>query len=352
MCGRNRFLVPGEDGTMLCPKCRESGRVPCPTCGQPYAAGYGKQCPDCYYRSLLDKKVELDLAGFETAAMKLAFRKYADWLLRNYGPLKAALVVNKHYGFFQDMEKRWGEVPAYPDLLAFHGAEGLRRRRLAMRFLNEVGIVRIDYEARLADSETRRVQAIVDEFEGSHEARLELSRYRDSLLAAIDRSEMKIRTARLYLRAAAGLLETAGTWPPSQDDLRSYLRRVPGQRASLARFVGWMRKGLGIDLAMPGAPAKKRNLAGNPRAEKKLARLIREAGPSASYDDRKILEAALAFYHGIPVKALRELPEITCTPARDGGHVASIGGREYWLPSTYYAVSVSLRETASTPVPR
>lgn len=325
MCGKNRFLTES-----ICKTCNEKGYILCPECGHEYPAGYGKRCSDCYYLDLLDRKMKLSLGGLENQAMELLFRKYSEWLLCKYGSLKAAIVINKHFNFFQEVDQRWGEFPSYEMLLHFYGTEGLRRHRTPMNFLNETGIVHINHKKKEENSEERRIHQIVDEFEGTVQQAFSLAHYRNLLTESIKQDKLQIRTARLYLRAAANLLSQANTFPPSQNDVNRYLRKTPGQRASLTKFISYIETEWGNDLSLPAIRRKKHG-AGSPRSEKKLIRLIKASVKNPLYEDREILVAALEYYHGVPAKAIKAFGEIEVIYKSDRCEI-KLNNNSYWLP--------------------
>jgi len=330
MCGKNRFLVEGKS---ICKKCNEEGNIPCPECGQLYPAGQGRRCSNCYSLDLLDRKLKLSLSGLESVASQFVFRKYSEWLIRQYTPQKAAVVINKHFNFFQEVDQKWGAFPPYETLLKHYGAEGLRRHRTPIRFLDESKIIRIDQSKKLNSSESRRIEQIINEFNGTPQTKLVLNHYRTLLLGQTENKKLSIRTIRFYLRAAADLLESASAFPPSQNDIQHYLSKKPGQKASLTRFISHVNSEWVWDtkLCLPKTKHRKQQ-AGKLSAEKKLVRLLKTAGENASYDDEEILSAAIEYYHGVSRKILKTIGFTLRKENVSDGIFVTIQGVDYWLP--------------------
>jgi len=200
-----------------------------------------------------------------------------------------------------------------------------------MRFLDESGFIHIDQAKRIENSETRKISQIVDSFNGSPQYQFVLNHYRMLLLNQVENDSLSIRTARLYLRAAASLMEKAIGFPPSQNDIQRYLNKKPGQKASLTRFVSYVNSEWDIELGIPLIKRKKQR-SGNLTSEKRLIRLLKTAGESASYNDERILAAAMEYYHGIPEKMFRTFKNVKYQKEKTGGFVCLLGDNEYWLP--------------------
>ena len=328
MCGKNRFLIEGKS---ICKKCNNEGLILCRGCGKSYPAGLGDRCSSCYFLDLLDRKLNLSLGGLESENLQLVFRQYSEWLLRQYGSQKAAVVINKHFNFFREIDQRWHVVPPYETLLDFYGADGLRRHRMPMRFLDETKLIRVNQDKKNYNSEARKIDRIVDGFNGDLQAKLVLNHYRMLLLEAVENKEVRIRTVRLYLRASASLLEFARIFPLVQKDVNAYLNKKPGQAASLTRFVSYMNAEWGTELEMPH-DKHRHHRVGKSLAEKKLVRLLKDSGDNASYEDKDILSAALEYYHGMPPKVASTEEIALRKEDLHDGEIATIQGFDYWLP--------------------
>lgn len=317
---------------MLCRDCDRLGEIPCPSCGQPMAAGLGKRCQGCYYRDLLKKRILMDSAA--TAAQPIAnlFQQFGDWLGSAVGVHRAAITVHRYLEFFLELGKQWGVVPAYSDLLAHFGANGLRRFELPMRFLVEKTLVVIDPEAKLDDSERRRIESIMNRLVAGGQGREILEAYRVRLLGRLDTGVTTLRSLRLALVPAAGLLLYAsgqGRMPPGQKELESYLKQTPGQRAALSGFVSFLNRSYGPGIALPQMDGRASKLR-RKKLEAELLALMREGGEGEEFR-RRWLSVALAYFHGLPRKAGGTIFDRNILNEADGTYVM-LGERRYWVP--------------------
>ena len=245
-CRRSRPLAETADGRKLCRLCAEQGEIPCPECECPMPAGCGKRCWDCYWKQVTECRIELNAAGVVSPALSQRFRAFGAWLIEERGPHQAALKINRHLEFFQEIDRRWNDIPGYEALLKHFGADGLRRYRLAMRWMKAAGLVIVDVGAREADSDRRRIEATLDRVkECSTQAADILSGYHATLRERAAAGKCTLRSMRMALSPAARLLETAAeaqTLPPDQRLLDAFLRRAPGQQAAVSGFVTLCRK--------------------------------------------------------------------------------------------------------------
>ncbi|PJF33111.1 MAG: hypothetical protein CUN57_03015, partial [Phototrophicales bacterium] len=109
------------------------------------------------------------------------------------------------------------------------------------------------------------------------------------------------------------------------------LNKKPGQKASLTRFVSYVNTEWDIELNISLSRRKKLR-AGSLAAERKLVRLLKAAGENASYDDEKILAAAMEFYHGVSSRTLKTMGYTLRKDHELGGVIATIQSRDYGLP--------------------
>lgn len=332
-CHKHRLLTKAAGGRMLCRACAEMGEIPCPSCGQPMAAGLGKRCQECYYRDLLAKRVLMDSVAIMAQPVANLFRQFGDWLGSTVGVHKAAITLHRYLGFFLELEKQWGEVPAYPDLLIHFGANGLRRFELPMRFLVGKALVVADPEARIEDSERRRVETIMNRLVAGSQEREILEAYHLKLQEKMDTGATTLRSLRLALVPAAGLLIYAsgqGRTPPGQMELEGYLKQTPGQRAALSGFVGFLNQSYGPGIALPQMDGRASKLR-RKKLEAELLALMREGGEGEEFR-RRWLSVALAHFHGIPMKVGGQIQDGKVIDQKDGGLSIVLGGQNYWVP--------------------
>jgi len=328
-CRRNRILEISDDGKKLCSKCRDQGNISCPSCGKKYPAGYGNRCEDCYYRNLLSRKTAINLEAIESEEIKSLLSHYSTWLVREYKAKKASYVINRHFKFFAEVDSKWGHLPDYKDLLHYFSAEGLRHFRTVIRFLSETNQIEVNESMKNTDSEWRRIESIVQEFERTTPEGRIIKEYSVRLRELLEQNSIKINTVRVYLRAAANLIHSSKSVPPAQTDVDQYILSAPGQKASLNKFISYLNETHGSDrLFSPNAPKTAKQHS--KRMEKKLIRLLEDAGNEASYSNPEILAAALGYYHGLKITST--VADQLTTSDTDGGIIVMINNREYWLP--------------------
>lgn len=329
-CHRYRLLVT-QDGRRLCRACADRGDVRCPSCGKPMPAGRGKLCEACYWTKTCRKRVGMDMAAFSVAAMRDAFGEFGHWLEAEVGAHKAALTVHRYLPFFIEIETCWKRVPAYPQLLEHFSAEGLRRVRLPMRWLGETRGIEPDSEAREADSERRRIEALSSSIPAGSRAAKVFADYRRALMSKLDAGHTSIRSVRLALRPATSLLLAAdpdGNSLPDQGAIDRYLLATPGQRAAVTGFIRF--------LSLNGAPAlvvrvdhKKAQRASRRALEREIMRMARHPEEGEAFE-RRWIAAGIAYFHGIRINKC-DAREAIVTPG-GGGLQVQVGGESYFLP--------------------
>ena len=333
-CRRHRPLTRTDDGGKLCRACATQGEIPCPECGRSMPAGCGKRCEDCYWSQVAASRIDLNAAGVASPAMGRRVRGFGMWLIREIGPHRVALKINRHLEFFQAIDKTWGNVPAYDALVRHFGAAGLRRYPLALRWMEAAGLMVVDPAAREADSERRRIEATLNRTRAvSVEAGETLAGYLAALLSRAADGKCTVRSVRQALAPAAKLLETAaaaGKEPPDQRTLEAFLRRSPGQHAALSGFIAHMRRARGADLTLPRRSALQRQRARRAKLRPELMALMRETG-AAGAPDKRWITIALQYFHDLSASAGKNARGEDMKADGDGISVV-VKGRSYWIP--------------------
>ena len=336
-CGRHRLLAAAPDGRKLCKKCMEFGETPCTVCGCMMPAGAGKVCTSCYYSKLLHKRTEMNCAAFVQKDVQQHFRSFAGWLGEEVGDHKAAITLNRYVSFFIDVERSWGDVPKEYHLLLKHfGPSGLRKHELPMRYLQSHGLEGIDEVAKHEEAERRRISAIIS---GQTRCRI-LMEFHTYLNERLDAGTTSLRSVRLALTPAAKLmqmLQGSGREKPAQKDLTTYLQKSPGQRAAISTFLGFLTKKYGLNLSLPPkdgrAAKKKKRLV----LEAELGQLLKSGGSGVLFQ-RKLLGTALAYFHGLPKKAVNSFQLSELKRAAGGGMDVAVKDVVYWLPEEVWTV--------------
>jgi hypothetical protein len=306
-------------------------------------AGRGVRCEPCYWRGLHSKRVQLDQAAFATPRFAGLFAEYAAWLQERIGWQRASLRIHRYLPFFIEVEQRWCDVPSYSVLLSHFGAEGLRHVRLPMIWFTEAQCMEVNAVAREADSERRRISALVGAMPVGTVGALALTAYRDRLQAKVEAGKSTIRSMRLALRPAMSLLliaDGSGNTLPDQASVDRLLRETPGQLAALSGFIRFLNNRYALCLFpvvdKQHAAARRRKVL-----EVKLLALARSGDSDESFR-RKWIGIGLIYFHGLSTVLSRQVLSDAISIDADGYRI-SINGQEYWLPTPESIAATAVR---------
>ena len=296
-------------------------------------AGCGNQCWDCYRGELADKRTKIDCAAFSSHIMAEQFEAFGKWLKATRGPEKAARKIHRFLPFFLNIEREWGAIPEYTELVSHFGAKRLRAVLLAVRWMEEAGIVKSDPDERRANSDRRRIGAAIERFPERSVPRAILESYCAVLDKRIEAGRSNVRSVRLATTPAAGLLEETmrlGRKKPDQRALDAYLRQAPGQRAALAGFVAHLRKVHGATLVLPKRNPRAAQRKRRRKLKKDLLELMcgDDSGPQTA---QRWIVLALAYFHDVPRKVAAGVRLEDTVPDRNGLKVR-IGEQQFWIP--------------------
>lgn len=332
-CRRHRLLAPDSAGRMLCKKCLKFGEVACPECDEAMPAGFGKRCQQCYLKDLLQKRIEMDCAAFSRPVIEEHFRAFGQWLGESAGLHNAAMSIHRYLPFFMKVDERWGDIPEYQELLAFFGPLQLRRVLRVMRWMEETGVIVPDHEAKQQEAMRRQIAGLLKKIPSSDPAHRFLRGYYKELQARMARGRTSLRSARLALTPAVGLLLEASAMkilPPNQVVLEKYLDKAAGQRAAVSGFVGYLRKSYEVDIALPDVNDEKAKQRQRRRLEKEMLSLMHEGIDTVSL--KRWLSTALAYFHGLPLSEGRKVKEEDVRRLDDGSWLVVWQEQEFWLP--------------------
>lgn len=334
-CHRHRKVASIEADKPVCRACSEGGLKECASCGDLMPAGRGSRCETCDFRARLNKRAAISAAALGSPTISQAFLDYSEWLCRHAGAAKASRLITKHLHFFQEIDRRWTEVPSSAVLLDAFGTAGLRRALLVTRFLAVRTGDAVGADAKAESAEWGRINAACVGIPIGTPARALLERYRDALLWKHESGGLKLTSVRLALSAAKGLLLASAESPralPDQASLLRYVKGRPGQRAALSGFVGHLRREASLQLVMPKArvatSAQKRR---DVEAQLKSLLVQRALKPQ---ERRRLLCLALRHLHGLPSGTAMRLgrPELLAKGSTGDWHLL-IDGRKYWIPT-------------------
>ena len=341
-CRRHRLVEPTPGGRRLCRACREQGEIPCPECRRPMPAGCGRRCWTCYWKQLARRRIRIGSAGLASPVLAKRFGEFGAWLVEKTGGRRAALNVNRHLEFFQQIEHQCGDIPGYTRLLQHFGAAGLRRHLTARRWMEDVGLITVDRTAREAAADRRRIEATLDRLPAGSKACDMLEEYGNRLSLRVRRGEITLRSMRLALTPAAKLLEVAAArrrLPPDQGTLDAFLRDAPGQASALNGFVSHLRRVHGAELTMPKRWALQRQRERRAKLLPELLAMMREPSKTGIVNERWV-QLALQYFHDLPARAGETLAEGDLTTDAEGVTIR-IDEQCYWIPWPERAAAAS-----------
>lgn len=254
--------------------------------------------------------------------------------MQEVGEHKAALTIHRYLQFFTEIEREWRAVPEFSVLLQHFGVRRLRSVLLPMRWMEETKLVVPNAKAKEDDSNRRRIAASLAQFpEGSNEWGI-LGGYYGALSQEFAKGKTTLRSIRLALTPAAGLLLKAkemGLVTPDQNALNVYLKKTPGQRAGVSRFVRYLRDQFSIEIALPKQNNKQVQSKRRKALEAKLLALMQENRIDTAFR-KQWLVMALAYFHGLPVKTSMDILEKDVVKHADGSCTVILNGLQYWIP--------------------
>lgn len=257
----------------------------------------------CSLRHRVERRIALDIELIEQPWVRTLFQEFCTWggLLRTAGNMVRR--IDAYALCFAAIDRHCTAPTLLGQglLLQVLGAEGLRRQHLAVRFL--VGRLNLDWRPERAEAfiEGTRADALLAAWASQPWGKV-LSGYRDHL--ALD-TALRSRTVRSYLNAAGGLMASSTSADLAglqQGDLDRYLRRRPGQRASLARFVSFAAQDTPVRLEL----LRKREAAAPKMRETALLRQVQSLldqldAARCTGQGRALLAAALSKLYQVPL---------------------------------------------------
>lgn len=331
-CLRPRVIVSIE-GPPLCKRCFSLGETPCPICMAMMPAGRVKSCVRCYWNGSFEKRLECLQAEIVVPKLQESVVGFATWLKARRGAQFAALNLRRYLPFLEEIHGQWAEMPDYANLVDHVGAEGLRRVRSVVIWLQETGRLHVDAAIRENSSEHRRIAhslCVLPDGPG----RKALLGYHRVLQHRLELGQLQLRSMRIALSSAVRLLfstDAAGQRLPSQKDLLQLLRKRPGLWASLYGFVGHLnrRHSLGLSPRVePGWLAR----AAHALSESRLLELYAEAGTGEMFE-RRWISMALSCFHELGRVGIKAFQYTSAEHEGYPGFSVLLRGGEYWVPA-------------------
>jgi hypothetical protein len=332
-CRRHRLCEPSEDGAWLCRLCSDEGLRVCGTCAGEMPAGLGSRCTRCYWVERCNKSAALLAELLRSARVRESFAGFAAWLPDNSSPGVGARRLKHHVEFFEALDSLGDVEWTAETLLGHFGTAALRRYALPMQWMGISSDLSVDARAKADDSDKRRLSKALSSMHEGSLGREVLKCFCLSLQQRCDSGTLTVRSARLAVRPAAALLTAqcpSGSALPTQQALDSYLAKVPGQRAAVSTFLGFLKRVHDLELKLP-AKRSANGLSQRKALEKQLiAILVKRHG--GVIDDPKWAQLALRYFHRMTAAEAKATYEGAARRPEGSGLVLSNAGQDYWLP--------------------
>lgn len=332
-CRRHRFLRLGPDGQMQCKLCVEKKETACGVCSQMMPAGRGRQCESCSWEKSFKRRVSLNVESFEHSHTRQLFSEFCQWLQAHMGAHKAALRLKRYLPFFTYVESVPIGIPSYISLLEHFNADGIRRMQVPMLWLKEGYGVEADSAMREEHSEKRRINELILSVPKGVAASA-LIGYRAYLSSKLAAGSTTLRSVRLSLGAAKGLLATASSSLdklPTQKTLTTYLTQTPGQKAGAQGFISYLNRAHDSNLQM-AVNDRSVSRARKVKLEKELDAMILQPDEGDAFV-RTWIKTALMFFHDVARVNKKALVfDSLVLQGRDGFNVRLQTG-DYWVPA-------------------
>ena len=324
VCRRHRpIAIRGDDGALTCAGCAaaEPATRACPDCGAAVPGRGAAPCGPCSLKRLIARRVAACAPLVGPPWARALFEAFGAWPDLPRDRNAVARRMDAYARCFAAIGAGCagpGEV-TQARLLALLGNEEMRHEVLVVRFL--AGRLGLAWDAATSEdaAERRRIGAKLAEHAGRPWG-ADLRSYSDHLAA----DDLRPKTVRVYLAAAAGLLagsRVARAASLEQAHVRLFLRRSPGHRANLARFVSWLPTIGGPPLSMH--QRREPNLRRRERAVLQDARRLLEAldGVTDARRGMALHAAAISRLYQVPLTRVLTLPRTEVLWEQEGGVV-------------------------------
>jgi hypothetical protein len=267
-----------------------------------------------------------------THGCREAFREYVDWLDQPSGAARAARALIRHVEFFVEVERRGLDLDNGEILLRELGTPFLRRYLMVTRWLEEIRSCNIKKLQRANASDSARLKTAIEVLPKNTEERRLAEKFLKDLSDAVITGAITIRTARLSMRPAVDLLKVVRrkkALPLTQWDLIEYLKGRPGQRAAIARFVGFIRKTMAIDLTLPKiGQISQLPFSGSDQA----VRLHLMADVRGEQFQREWIRLMLVHLHWLSERTAGRVASKAVVSEVKDGYRCCVGADIYWVP--------------------
>ena len=325
-CHKYRLLAETAQGR-ICKKCAEDGFILCSVCHQPAAAGQGSVCSDCRWAETLAHRTRFLSVTIQSGSeWRTAFERFALWLGQDIGHAKAAMTLKRYAPFFCEAAKQWHQIPDYNVILGHFKPKGMRKCLKVKEWLENTlsGSVSEALVTELVERD--RIQALLEKLASNQYADKLIQPYYQELLQRHHDKRIGLKTVRLALQPAVGLLQTVCA-VLTQDDVNSYLKHKPGQANALSGFLNHLKRHEGMQLVAQANRQKAKAMKDDPLERKLIAYVTQCREEPDGFKRQQWLKLAMPYFYKRP------LPK-SCTVQELGDRfrLTSQDGSVYFLP--------------------
>ena len=269
-----------------------------------------------------------------TPKVRDAFLSFAAWLLKDEkGMERRTRRLPEHAQFFVELDRLGGEESWTGEFLLNNFSTGsLRRYQLPVKWLEARNGAALSADDKRDAADLRRVREAVDRLPAGTLARQVADEFASELIQRHAAGELSAKSARMALRPAISLLEEEdpeGGRLPGQSALDAYLGKVPGQRAAVSTFLGFLRGKHNLDLRLP--PKQSSSSAARKALEKQIAAMIQDQRPPAEVEKRWVL-LALRYFHQLSAAEAKAIHAAASRVDTADGVELRLEDGVYWMP--------------------
>jgi hypothetical protein len=295
-------------------------------------AGFGKRCSSCYWRERGDRSSRQLVERMSTPRVREAFLAFAAWLLEDdKGIERRTRRLPEHSQFFAVLDRLGDESWTDEFLLKNFTTASLRRFELPVKWLEACNGRALSEENKRDAADLRRVREAVDQVPAGTIARRVADAFARQLIDRHAAGKLSAKSARMAMRPAVSLLEEEdpeGRRLPRQATLEAYLDKVPGQRAAVSTFLGFLRAKYEMNLSLPPKPT---SFAARKALEKQITAMVQDQRPAAEVDTRWILRA-LRYFHQLSASDAKVIHATAARFDTVDGIELRLENSVYWMP--------------------